>query len=98
MPMILNPPLVQPAYSQVVFDRPLQSRLAQGYEGQAIDKQIDNFLRMQRNRSDSLRAVDDEATSSYRHVPLQFVGTIRVRFREAVPMQPRQFHFDDEDE
>ena len=98
MPMILNPPQAQPAYRHVAYDRPVQSRSAEGSEGQAIDQRIRQFLRELRERTDSHGVSDDDNASSYRHVPLESVGTIRVRFREAVLMKPRQFHFDDEDE
>ena len=96
--MILNPPHAEPSYRQVAYDRPIQSGLAQGSEGIAIDQGIRQFLKELRKRSDWQGVNDEDNSSSYRHVPLKSVGTIRVQFREAVPMKPRQFHFDDEDE
>ena len=98
MPMILNPPLSQPSYCNVAYDRPFPSRLAQGSEGRAIEEKIRDVRRELPGTNDSRGVVDDGAGSEYRHLPLQTAGTIRVRFREAVPMQPRQFRFDDEAE
>jgi UDP-N-acetylenolpyruvoylglucosamine reductase len=97
MPMI-HPPHVQPAYSYVAYVCPHQSQMAEGREGQAIDERIRRILKDLRERSGSSSMTDEALEFGYRHVPFQSAGTIRVRFQEAVPMMPRQFVFEHEDE
>ncbi len=97
MPMI-HPPNVIPVYSHVAYDRPYQSQSAEGPEGRAIDERIRLFFEDLRKRSGSSSVTEESVEIGYRHVPFKIVETIRVRFREAVPMKPRQFVFDNEDE
>ena len=97
MPMI-HPPNVKPVYSHVAYDRPYQSRSAEGHEGRVIDERIRLFFEDLRERSGSSSVAHEGHDVEYRHVPFQSAGTIRVRFQEAVPMMPRQFAFDNEDE
>lgn len=75
-----------------------QSWSAQGDEGQIVDARIREVLRDLRDRSASALSVSGEANTAYRHVPLKTVGTIRVRYKAATPLRPRQFDFSDEDE
>lgn len=97
MPMI-HPPHVLPSNSHVSYDRPCQSHMAEGREGQVIDERIRRILEDMRERSRSSSVIDEVPESGYRHVPFQRAGTIRVRFQEAVPMKPRQVVFENEDE
>ena len=99
MPVLLPPPPhAQSASTAVVRYSLEQSRSAQGQEGRAVDARIREVLRDLRDRSASDLGVSEDVNAAYRHVPLKSVGTIRVRYKSAVPLRPRQFDFDDEDE
>jgi len=96
MPVLL--PLnyhLQPAVVRYTLD---QSPSAQGSEGQAIYARIREIQRDLHERSASELEVRNGGQVAYRHVPFQTVGTLRVRYKSAVALQPRQFDFDDEDE
>ena len=97
MPMI-HPTHFLPTYSQVAYVCPHQSQMAEGREGQAIDERIRRILKDLRERSGSSPVTDETREFGYRHVPFKSVETIHVRFQEAVPMKPRPFVFDNEDE
>ena len=99
MPVLLPPPShAQSASTAVVRYSLEQSWPAQGDEGRAVDARIQEVFRDLRDRTSSDLRVSEEVSDSYRHVPLKSVGTIRVRYKAAVPLRPRQFDFDDEDE
>ncbi len=97
MPMI-HPPHFQPTSSHVAYVCPHQTQSAEGHEGRAIDERIRSILKHLRERSGFPSVSHEGHDIGYQHVPFQSVETIRVRFQEAVPMKPRQFVFDHEDE
>ncbi len=99
MPLILHaPPCPWPALTPVVCCSLEQSLSAQGDEGRTVDARIQEVLRSLRDRHTPESIVSKEENTAYRHVPLKTVGTIRVRYKAAVSLRPRQFVFDDEDE
>lgn len=99
MPVLLPPThQAQSASTAIVRYGLEQSWSAQGEEGRAVDARIREVLRDLRDRSTSELGVNEEVNAAYRHVPLKTVGTIRVRYKAATPLRPRQFDFSDEDE
>lgn len=99
MPMLLSRARHAQSASTAVDRYSLKPSLsAQGDEGRTVDALIQEVLRSLRDRTTPEFTIGIEGNGEYRHVPLKTVGTIRVRYKTAVPLRPRQFDFDDEDE
>jgi len=56
----------------------------------------EEVLRHWNERFASSLVAEEVEISGYRHVPLEKVGTIRVRYKKAKPLMPRRFPVEDE--
>lgn len=74
---------------------------AQGREGQSLVEEFEKAFLHWENRAERLLSMEDvaeEDTFAYEHVPLTKVGTIRVRYQTAQPLEPRRFTMEDDAE
>lgn len=86
--MPLPPPPTQEVRSLYeITDSPSPS----GQEGQELLRQFETVYRQWHERTVLLTENDGEIIE---HVPFETAGTIKVRFRNATPMSPRQVDYE----
>lgn len=87
MPVLDLPPVNYAEEASLVYELD-HAPPASGSDGQELFRQYQNaYMHSQDRLSSIIGYVAEE--ESLRHVPFKKVGTIKVRFKAAIPMKPR---------
>ena len=71
---------------------------AQGVEGQKMEEEIKQVLRHWQDCCEATLSTPELESDSYRHVPFEDAGAIRVRYTRVETLSPRKFALDDDEQ